>query len=146
PADQSRIGVVTSSGLYQWESAAGDSSEVDGEFARFDVTPTGASATDDYRNEASTYGYIVEIDPYDSSTLAVKRTALGRFRHEGCCPGLAVAGKPLVWYSGDDSNNEYLYKFVSDALWDPADANPADRLATGDKYLDQGTLYVARFD
>ncbi|MCO7568228.1 PhoX family phosphatase [Pseudomonas sp. S 311-6] len=146
PADQSRIGVATSSGLYQWESAAGDSSEVDGEFARFDVTPTGASATDDYRNEASTYGYIVEIDPYDSTTLAVKRTALGRFRHEGCCPGLAVAGKPLVWYSGDDSNNEYLYKFVSDALWDPADANPADRLATGDKYLDQGTLYVARFD
>ena len=35
---------------------------------------------------------------------------------------------------GDDSNNEYLYKFVSDAVWDPADANPSDRLATGAKY------------
>ncbi len=146
PADQSRIGVVTSSGLYKWESAAGDSSEVDDEFTRFDVTPRGESATDDYRNEASTFGYIVEIDPFDASTRATKRTALGRLRHEGCCPGLAVAGKPLVWYMGDDSNNEYLYKFVSDAVWDPADANSRDRLATGAKYLDHGKLYVARFD
>ncbi|MDF2487872.1 MAG: hypothetical protein K0S77_494 [Pseudomonas sp.] len=146
PADQQRIGVSTSSGNYAWESAAGDPSEVDDEFARFDVTPTGATALEDYRNEASTYGYIVEIDPYNASTLAVKRTALGRFRHEGCCPGLPVAGKPLVWYTGDDSNNEYLYKFVSTALWEEADANPADRLATGAKYMDQGNLYVARFN
>lgn len=146
PADQARIGVVTSTGLYQWESAAGDSSEVADEFTRFNVTARGASATDDYRNEASTFGYIVEIDPYDASTRATKRTALGRVRHEGCCPGLAIAGKPLAWYMGDDSNNEYLYKFVSTAPWDPADANPADRLATGAKYLDHGTLYVARFD
>ncbi|MDR2307281.1 MAG: PhoX family phosphatase [Paucimonas sp.] len=146
PADQTRIGVGGSSGQYKWESAAGDASEVADEFARFNITPSGASATADYRNEASTYGYIVEIDPYNAATLAVKRTALGRFRHEGCCPGLAVAGKPLVWYTGDDSNNEYLYKFVSDAVWDPADASPADRLATGAKYLDKGKLYVARFN
>ncbi|WP_060492712.1 PhoX family phosphatase [Pseudomonas sp. NBRC 111140] len=146
PEDQRRIGVGTSSGQYKWESAAGDSTEVADEFARFDVTIKGASASDDYRNEASTYGYIVEIDPYNSSTLATKRTALGRFRHEGCAPGLPVAGKPLVWYMGDDSNNEYLYKWVSTAVWDAADANPADRLATGAKYLDQGKLYVARFN
>lgn len=146
PADQVRIGVATSSGQYGWESAAGDRSEDHDEFARFDITPRGASATDDYRNEASTYGYIVEIDPYDARARAVKRTALGRFRHEGCCPGLPVAGKPLVWYMGDDSNNEYLYKFVSDAVWDPADATPSDRLSTGAKYLDHGKLYVARFD
>lgn len=146
PEDQRRIGVGTSSGQYKWESAAGDSTEEADEFARFDVTIKGASATDDYRNEASTYGYIVEIDPYNSSTLATKRTALGRFRHEGCAPGLPVAGKPLVWYMGDDSNNEYLYKWVSQAPWDPADAQAADRLAAGAKYLDHGTLYVARFD
>ncbi|WP_194791668.1 PhoX family protein [Pseudomonas sp. UFMG81] len=146
PADQVRIGVSATVGQYSWETAAGDASEFDDEFARFNITPTGDSASDDYRNEASTYGYIVEIDPYNSATRAVKRTALGRFRHEGCCPGLAVAGKPLVWYMGDDSNNEYLYKFVSDAHWDPADANRADRLATGAKYLDKGKLYVARFN
>ncbi|MCP3749764.1 PhoX family phosphatase [Pseudomonas sp. SBB6] len=146
PADQKRIGVSTKAGNYKWESVAGDPTEVDGEFSRFNVTPSGASATDDFRNEASTYGYIVEIDPYNASTLAVKRTALGRFRHEGCCPGLPVVGKPLVWYMGDDSNNEYLYKFVSTALWEAADANPADRLATGNKYMDQGKLYVARFN
>lgn len=146
PEDQRRLGVATSSSQYQWESAAGDSSEDAGEFARFDVTATGTSALEDYRNEASTYGYIVEIDPYDRTALATKRTALGRFRHEGCAPGVPVAGKPLVWYMGDDSNNEYLYKWVSQAPWDPADAQAADRLATGAKYLDHGTLYVARFD
>ncbi|WP_434770886.1 PhoX family protein [Pseudomonas entomophila] len=146
PDDQRRLGIGTATGQHRWESAAGDPSEVDDEFRRFDVTPRGNSALDDYRNEASTYGYIVEIDPFDAQAPATKRTALGRFRHEGCCPGLPVAGKPLVWYMGDDSNNEYLYKFVSAAVWDPADASPADRLATGAKYMDHGTLYVARFD
>jgi hypothetical protein len=29
---------------------------------------------------------------------------------------------------------------------DAADANPADRMATGDKYLDSGKLYVAKFN
>jgi secreted PhoX family phosphatase len=146
PADQVRIGVGTSAGNYRWETAAGDASEVNGEFTRFNVTPTGATATDDYRNEASTYGYIVEIDPYNASTLPVKRTALGRFRHEGCWPGLTTVGKPVVFYMGDDSQNEYLYKFVSTALWEAADANPSDRLATGAKYMDSGKLYVARFN
>ncbi len=61
PDDQVRIGVSATRGQYRWETAAGDASEVQDEFTRFDVTPTGASATDDYRNEASTYGYIVEI-------------------------------------------------------------------------------------
>lgn len=146
PADQVRIGVGTSAGNYRWETAAGDASEVNDEFTRFNVTPTGATATDDYRNEASTYGYIVEIDPYNANTLPVKRTALGRFRHEGCWPGLTTVGKPVVFYMGDDSQNEYLYKFVSTALWEAADANPSDRLATGAKYMDSGKLYVARFN
>ncbi|SEG84095.1 PhoX family protein [Marinobacterium lutimaris] len=144
--EQSRIGLSTSGTRYGWDTAAGDATEVDGEFTRWDVTPTGADATQDYRNEASTFGYIVEIDPFDASTRAVKRTALGRFRHEGCWPGKLEEGKPVVFYSGDDSRFEYIYKFVSNALWDPADANPSDRLATGAKYMDEGTLYVARFD
>ena len=55
-----------------------------------------------------------------------------------------TAGRPLVWYSGDDSRGEYCYKYVSDAPWDPADA--ARGLAAGDKYLDAGKLYVAKFN
>lgn len=145
PVDQKRIG-ITSKSNYGWETAAGDASEVDNEFRRFDLTPTGTSASQDFRNEASGYGYIVEIDPYDSATPATKRTAMGRFRHEGSAYGIPVAGQPLAFYMGDDSRNEYIYKFVSAAAWDPADANPANRLATGAKYLDNGTLYVARFD
>ena len=47
---------------------------------------------------------------------------------------------------GDDSRREYFYKFVSTAAWAPADAQSANRLAIGDKYLDNGILYVAKFN
>jgi secreted PhoX family phosphatase len=47
---------------------------------------------------------------------------------------------------GCDSQNEYVYKWVSAENWNPADANAADRLAVGDKYLDRGKLYVAKFN
>ncbi|MCE0734013.1 PhoX family phosphatase [Halomonas sp. G15] len=149
-ADDARIGIPTERGRYGWETSAGDPSEQNDEFARFDITPRGADAGQDYRNEARTFGYQVEIDPYDGSRRAVKRTALGRFRHEGCWLGKLEPGKPVVFYSGHDARNEYIYKFVSAAAWDPADANRPganfDRLAIGAKYLDEGTLYVARFD
>ncbi|GHB20281.1 PhoX family protein [Salinicola rhizosphaerae] len=147
-ADDARLGMPTDRGRYGWESAAGED-EQSGEFSRFDVTPRGEKASDDYRNEARTFGYVVEIDPY-TQAKAIKRTALGRFRHEGCWPGPVREGEPLVFYTGHDSRNEYIYKFVSAATWDPADApspgNEAERLAIGNKYLDEGTLYAARFD
>ncbi len=145
-ADQQRIGVSSSRGRYGWELFAGDDSEADDEFTRFNVTPTGNSAIEDYRNEANGHGYIVEIDPYNPDSTPVKRTAMGRFRHEGVAYGKLESGKPVSFYSGHDARFEYIYKFESDALWDPADANPTDRLATGAKYMDAGTLYVARFD
>lgn len=146
-ADQQRIGLSgLERGWYNWHDQAGDVTEVMGEFARFNVTPSGASATEDYRNEANGYGYIVEIDPYDPDSQATKRTALGRFRHEGCAYGKLEAGKPITFYSGHDARFEYLYKFVSNANWDPADAERTDRLNVGAKYMDAGTLYVARFD
>ncbi|MES1924071.1 PhoX family phosphatase [Salinisphaera sp. T31B1] len=150
-ADDDRLGISAGRGRYAWETAAGDATEDNGEFARFDATPRGESATDDYRNEPRTYGYIVEIDPYTQTSRPIKRTALGRFRHEGCWVGKLTEGQPVVFYSGHDSRNEYIYKFVSDALWSETDANMpsamgTDRLALGDKYLDAGTLYVARFN
>lgn len=146
PREQKRLGVPSASGRYKWETAAGDPSEVNGEFARFNITPTGADATQDWRNEINGFGYIVEIDPHDPASIATKRTALGRFAHEGCAFGKLEAGKPISFYSGDDSRFEYLYKFVSEAVWDPADRTRADRLAVGAKYMDRGTLYVARFN
>ncbi|EJG0226735.1 DUF839 domain-containing protein [Vibrio parahaemolyticus] len=144
--EQDRIGVDDKSTRYLWETLAGNAEERLDEFTRFNVAPTGTSSADDYRNEANGHGYIVEIDPYTQNSRAKKRTALGRFRHEGCAFGKLEEGKPVVFYSGHDSRFEYLYKFESTATWDPADANPANRLATGDKYMDEGTLYVARFN
>ncbi len=75
---------------------------------------------------------------------------MGRFRH-GVLGGQAWRpGRPVVFYSGHDARNEYIYKYVSKAAWSPSDANRPganfDRLAIGAKYLDEGTLYVARFD
>ncbi|WP_235040610.1 PhoX family protein [Vreelandella profundi] len=146
--DDARIGIPTDKSRYGWDTSAGDASEQNDEFGRFDITPRSENAADDYRNEARSFGYQVEVDPY-SDALAVKRTALGRFRHEGCWLGKLEAGQPVVYYSGHDSRNEYVYKYVSDAAWDPADANRPgeeyDRLAIGSKYMDNGTLYVARF-
>lgn len=114
------------------------------DYARWTASVTGASATDDYRNAFNTFGWVVEIDPFDPSSKPVKRTALGRFAHEGCWPCNPVAGKPLVFYMGDDSQNEYIYKFVSAANWDAADIGKG--LAAGAKYMDAGTLYVAKFN
>jgi secreted PhoX family phosphatase len=105
-----------------------------------------ANGTGDFRYEPNQYGWNVEIDPYDPASTPRKRTAMGRMAHEGAWPAAFTAGRPLVYYMGDDSRGEYFYKFVSSAPWDPADAARTDRLAVGDKYLDSGVLYVARFD
>ncbi|GGE95968.1 PhoX family protein [Sphingomonas prati] len=107
---------------------------------------TAADGTGDFRNEANQFGWVVEIDPYLPTSVPRKRTALGRMNHEGCWPSVPVAGRKLAFYMGDDAQNEYLYKFVSNTPWAAADATATDRLAIGDKYLDSGTLYVARFD
>ena len=122
----------------RWDSVAGDV------YTRFDITVKGASASADYRNEANTFGYVVEIDPTQPASTPRKRTALGRFGHEGAWVGPVRAGEPIAYYMGCDSRFEYIYKFVSDALWDPSDANGG--LAAGDKYLDAGKLYVAKFN
>ncbi len=123
-----------------WETAGADD-----RFARWNISQTGASARDDYRNEMNTFGYVVEMDPYEPETKVRKRTALGRFAHESVSFAKPVSGEPIVAYMGDDARGEYIYKFVSDAKWDPRDANPGNRLAAGDKYLNKGTLFVARF-
>ena len=124
---------------YFWETAGTDDL-----YVRWSASVTGATAADDYRNVFNTFGWVVEIDPFNPTSTPVKHTALGRFAHEGCWPCNAVAGKPVVFYMGDDSRNEYIYKFVSKALWDTADVGKG--MTAGAKYMDEGTLYVARFN
>jgi hypothetical protein len=136
---------VAGGGRERWATFTPDTA--DNLYGRWiaEVVP-GGSATTDYRNAANTYGWVVEIDPYSPTSTPKKRTALGRFAHEGAVFAKAVAGQPVVVYSGDDSRNEYMYKFVSQQLWSPSDANATQRMAIGDKYLDAGTLYVAKFN
>jgi len=89
-------------------------------------------------NEPNHFDWVIEIDPYDPTSTPIKRTALGRFAHEGSTVVVNKDGRVVV-YMGDDSSFEYVYRFVSDASYDPT--NPA----TGKNILDAGTLSVAQF-
>jgi secreted PhoX family phosphatase len=138
------LGAGASNGSYGWANPAGGDHSGGDLYNRWDLTP-GTGPGSDFRNAANTMGWVVEIDPYDAHSVPRKRTALGRFGHEGAMPAKVAAGKPLVYYMGDDARGEYIYKYVSSRNWHPADATHGG-LANGDKYLDDGKLYVATFN
>lgn len=115
--------------LYGWESAD----------ERFDATPDFSRPYGGHVNEPNRFGWVVEIDPFDPQSQPVKRTAMGRYCRECSVLSLGEDGR-MAFYSGDDSRGEYIYKFV-----------PAGRYVSGAdqqnrQLLDEGTLYVARFD
>ena len=136
PREHARYGVSTNprGGRYGWHLAAGGADE----FVRFDASTKGRSSDQDYRNEPNTFGWVVEIDPFDPAKTPVKRTHLGRFAHEGVVFANTRPGKPIVAYAGDDARFEYIYKFVSRDVYVPGE--------TDGSILDHGTLYAARFN
>ncbi|OUD15375.1 Tat pathway signal protein [Thioflexithrix psekupsensis] len=115
-----RYGVPKTSS-YGWET----------QLERFDLDKT--------PNEPNRFGWVVEFDPFDPSSKPVKHTAFGRFSHENVA-FLIAPDKRVVFYSGDDARFEYIYKFVTAK---PYDANNRAANAT---LLDEGTLYVAKFN
>ena len=101
---------------------------------RFDLSQT--------QDEPWRYGWIVEVDPYDPTSVPVKRTALGRMKHEGATSTVttdADGQERVVLYLGDDQNDGFLYRFVSAPTTDPTDP------ALNRDLLDRGVLSVARF-
>lgn len=115
-----RYGIKNKDRDYDW-------SRVD---ERFDVAK--------HPNEPHRVGYIVEIDPSDPDSVPMKRTAMGRFKHENCEVVVADNGQ-VVAYMGDDERGEFLYRFVSNGRYVADSPNNTD-------LLDDGVLSVAQFE
>ncbi len=92
----------------------------------------------DYANESNRFGWCVEIDPFDGKKKPVKRTALGRFKHEAAAFKELDDGRVAV-YMGDDQRGDYIYKYESNRAW-------RWYIARGKSPLDDGKLYVGKFD
>ncbi len=104
----------------------------------FNFDPRFDLSNPDYSNEENRFGWVVEIDPRKPNDKPLKRTALGRFKHEGAAIAIGRGGRAVA-YMGDDERFDYIYKFVSSG-------NHRSMLARGQSPLDSGKLYCARFD
>ena len=89
-------------------------------------------------NEPFRFGFVVEVDPYDTQSMPKKRTALGRLKHEAATTVLS-RNRLAVVYTGDDERFDYVYKFVSNKRFSRTNRRANLRL------LDDGILFVAKF-
>ncbi|WP_341663544.1 PhoX family phosphatase [Vibrio sp.] len=119
--DHKRYGISAEQSEAQWHNTD----------ERFDVAV--------HPNEPHRFGWIVEIDPHDPTSTPLKRTALGRFKHENAAVVVNDDGHVVV-YMGDDERGEHLYKFVSKNKYQQGNDKQNRDL------LEEGTLYVAKFD
>lgn len=119
PAELKRYGVGVEDWGYAW-------AQIDD---RFDIAKT--------PNEPNRAGYVVEIDPSDPTSKPVKRTGLGRFKHENAEVVINGDGRVVV-YMGDDERGEYLYRYVSNGVYSVGGDTSS--------LLDDGTLFVAKFN
>ncbi|ANH40233.1 hypothetical protein I601_3834 [Nocardioides dokdonensis FR1436] len=118
-------------------------------YARYGITGSGRgwSAVDPRfdlaaePHEPHRFGWVVELDPHEPDEAPVKRTMLGRFKHEGANIAVARDGRAVA-YMGDDERGDYLYRFVSrDRVRRGSSARARRHNKT---LLSAGTLYVAR--
>jgi uncharacterized protein len=123
-AAEARYGVSGANTQYRWHT-------VD---PRFDLSKN--------RKELNRFGWVVEIDPFAPTSTPIKRTALGRLKHENAT--FADGRGHAVIYTGDDENGDYFYKFVSAEKWRDLQKESFNS-RTRRSPLDEGTLYVAKF-
>jgi secreted PhoX family phosphatase len=90
-------------------------------------------------NEPNRFGWVVEVNPKDIEGIPIKRTALGRMKHEYTTAISGSNGRCVVYLS-DDEENACFYKFISQMAVD------AENPANNRDLLDQGILYAAKFD
>ena len=89
-------------------------------------------------NEPNRFGWVTEIIPWLPNSTPVKRTALGRVKHEGAWVEETEDGHVVV-YMGDDQAGEYIYRYLSNEPWKQA-------FLKRKHPLDDGVLYVAKFN
>lgn len=94
---------------------------------KIEITPSECGWEKYYPHAPEHYGWVVEVDPKTGN--AQKHIALGRCAHE-CATVVQLKDERLVVYTGDDKNDECLYKFIS--------SEPNS--------LKNGTLYVANVE
>ncbi len=91
-------------------------------------------------NEANRFGWVVEIDPIDPNSVPKKRTALGRFKHEG-----AARSSTRTAGSSSIQRRRRALRLCLPLRHGGQGPTRNDRAANKD-ILDKGTLSVANFN